>query len=574
MERRLAAILAADVVGYSRQMDADEAGTLARLNTLRKERIEPLIARHRGRVFKLMGDGILVEFASAVDAVACAAEWQIGATGEELQFRIGINLGDVMIEDGDVFGNGVNVASRLEALADPGGILLSGNVHDEVRGKLDQTFEDIGAQSIKNIDEPVRAFRVVLGSVPRSEKPRRDKPAVTQRRGDRLGVAVLPLNNMSPGTTADAFADGITEDIITALSRSHALDVTARNTTFAYKGQSPDIRNVAKALGVSYVLEGSVRQGSNRVRITVQLIEAESGNHVWADRYDRSLEDEFAVQDEIAQKVSSILTERIWQDVARNIGHKDRADYGVFDYVYRGMELLHQLDPVTMPDAEELFEAALEIEPDQYLGHLGMGFCYTIHAFWGDADNALLGKAHMHGQELIRIAPDSAQTWRLLSRIYSGLHQWDEAWSCVQRASSLDPNDGDIIGNRGAFHIFHGEPGEAVEWLDKVLELHSDTPQTVDIMRYWKALALFTATDYAVAVSQLRQVSGHDFIKAELLAACLARLGPDRRSTGPEQCRYRPLSWIPAEGCAPLEDFSQGGRRPEPVHRAAGCGTA
>ena len=234
MERRLAAILAADVVGYSRQMDADEAGTLARLNTLRRERIEPLIASHRGRVFKLMGDGILVEFASAVDAVACAADWQVNASGEDLQFRIGVNLGDVMIEDGDVFGNGVNVASRLEALADPGGILLSGNVHDEVRGKLDLSFEDLGAQSVKNIDEPMRAYRVVLASTPSPEitptdKVRAEIPPTTQRRADRLGVAVLPLNNMSPGTTADAFADGITEDIITALSRSHALDVTARN---------------------------------------------------------------------------------------------------------------------------------------------------------------------------------------------------------------------------------------------------------------------------------------------------------------------------------------------------------
>lgn len=530
MERRLAAILAADVVGYSRQMDADEAGTLARLNTLRRERIEPLIASHRGRVFKLMGDGILVEFASAVDAVACAVDWQVNASREDLHFRIAVNLGDVMIEDGDVFGNGVNVASRLEALADPGGILLSGNVHDEVRGKLDLSFENLGARSVKNIDEPVRTYRVLLASTPSTEgtppdNDRADKPMAAPRRSDKLGVAVLPLNNMSPGTTTDAFADGITEDIITALSRSHALNVTARNSTFAYKSKSPDIRDVARALNVSYVLEGSVRQGSNKVRITVQLIEAESGSHIWADRFDRSLEDEFAVQDEIAQKVSSILTERIWQDVARSIGQKDRADYGVFDYVYRGKELLHQLDPVALLDAEELFEAALEIDPDQYLGHLGLGFCCTIHAFWGDADNALLRKAYQHGQELIRIAPDSAQTWRLLSRIHSGLGQWDEAWSCVQRASSLDPNDGDIIGNRGVFHIFNGEPGEAVEWLDKVLALHSDTPQTVDIMRYWKALALFTATDYADAASQLRQVSGHDFIKAELLAACLARLG-------------------------------------------------
>lgn len=520
MERRLAAILAADVVGFSREMGADEAGTLARLNALRRERIEPLISTHRGRVFKLTGDGILVEFASAVDAVACAAEWQDGASGEDLQFRIGVNMGDVMVEDGDVYGNGVNVASRLEALADPGGVLVSGNVHDEVRGKLDLVFEDIGEQSVKNIETPVRAYRVVLGAVAR---PAMHRPST--RSPDKLGVAVLPLNNLSPGAGSDAFADGITEDIITALSRSFVVDVTARNSTFANKGKSPDVRDVARALGVSYVLEGSVRHGNNRARITVQLIEADSGNHVWADRYDRTMDDEFAVQDEIAQKVSSILTERIWQDVVRTIGHKGEQDYGLFDYVYRGVELLHQLDPVATLKAESMFRAALEIDPDQFLGHLGMGFSKLAYIFWGDPGDQFLAEAHRHGQELIRIAPDSAQTWRLLSRTYVSLGHWEEAWSCVERALSRDPNDGDVIGNRGVYHFFNGEPDEAIEWLDKVLELHADTPQTVDIMRYWKSLALFTAKDYAAAASLLRGVSGHDFIRSELLAACLARMG-------------------------------------------------
>ncbi len=518
MERRLAAILAADIVGYSRLMAADEAGTLARVSQLRKEQLEPLIERHRGRVFKLMGDGILVEFASVVDAVSCAIAWQSSLTGEDLLFRIGVNLGDVMVEDGDIYGNGVNVAARLEAIADPGSICLSGNVYDEVRGKLDIAVEDMGAQTVKNIDMPVRTFRVVLHSAKRPEKSQ-----TATANSNKPAIAVLPLNNMSSGD--DGFADGLTEDIITALSRSYGFDVTARNSTFAYKGKSPDIREVARALGVNYVLEGSVRQGSGRARITVQLIEAASGNHVWAERYDRPLDDEFAVQDEIAQRVSSILMERIWQDIARNITKKRRQDYSVYDHIFRGLELLHQLDPVAMVEAEEFFQAALDIDPNLVLGNLGMGFCFATQSFWSDPDNALLAKAHRHGLRLAQIAPDSAQTWRLLSRTYSGLGQWDEAWSCVRRALSLDPNDGDIIGNRGVFHIFNGEPDEAVEWLDKVLELHADTPQTVDIMQYWKALALFTAMDYAAAVTVLRNVSGHDFIKAELLAACLARLG-------------------------------------------------
>jgi adenylate cyclase len=359
LERRLAAILAADVVGYSRLMGTDEAGTLERLTRLRKERIEPLIATHRGRLFKLMGDGILVEFASAFDAVGCAVAWQTGVAAEDLRFRIGINLGDVIAEDGDIYGNGVNVAARLEALADHGGICLSGIVHDEVRGKLDLSFQDMGAQTVKNIAEPVRAYRVVLDAAAPSEAHRPATP-----HSGKPALAVLPFNNMSGEASQDGFADGITEDIITALSRSFAFDVTARNSTFAYKGKSPDIREVAQALGVSYVLEGSVRQSGGRARITLQLIDAASGNHVWADRYDRRLDDEFAVQDEIARRISSILTERIWQDVARNIGQKQLQDYDAHDHAYRGIELLHRLEPGSMARAQDHFQAGLSLDSD------------------------------------------------------------------------------------------------------------------------------------------------------------------------------------------------------------------
>lgn len=501
-------------------MGVDEVGTLARLKALLRERIEPLIERHRGRVFKTTGDGVLVEFSSVIDAVGCAALWQSELPEGELRFRIGINLGDVMIEDGDIFGNGVNVAARLETLADSGGICLSGNVYDEVRGKLGLTFEDMGMRTFKNIAEPVRTYRVILDRVSPTEAP---KPKT--HGSARLGIAVLPFSNLSSGTTSDDFADAITEDIITALSRSHILDVTARNSTFAYKGKSPNIREVARALDVKYVLEGSVRQGGDRARITAQLIEAASGNHVWADRYDRPLLDEFAVQDEIARRVSSILTERIWQDVVRNIGKKDTHDYTIHDYVFRGLELLHRLDPTAMVDAVAFFRKALDLDPDYYLGQIGLGFAHLIYGFWDDPDDEHLAKAHRHGLRLTEIAPESAQTWRLLSRTYCGRGEWDEGWSCVERAISIDPNDGDIIGNVGIYHIFDGNPLKAIECLEQVLSLHSDTPQTVDIMRFWKAMALFVGEDYAAAVPVLRGVSGHDFIKAEILAACYARLG-------------------------------------------------
>ena len=525
MERRLAAILAADVVGYSRLMGADEIGTLARLNELRKEQIEPLIADHRGRVFKLMGDGILVEFASVVDAVGCAVSWQTNLVDGDLRFRIGINLGDVIAEEGDIHGNGVNVAARLEALADHGGICLSGNVHDEVRDKLDLSFQDMGAQSVKNIAEPVRAYRVILDTHKRTEPQRPETHRSEAPPSAKPAIAVLPFNNMSGETSQEGFTDGITEDIITALSRSHGFDVTARNSTFAYKGKSPDIRDVARDLGVSYVLEGSVRQSGGRARITVQLIDAASGNHVWADRYDRGLDDEFAVQDEIAQRISSILTERIWQDVAHNIGQKRRQDFSAYDCAFRGTELLHRLDPDSTAEAIDYFKAGLDLDSDLFICHLGLGFCYLVSGFWGDPDGVQFAQAHHHALRAAEIAPEEAQTYRLLSRTHHGQGKWEEAWDCVQRSLRIDPNDGDIIGNRAVHHLFHGEYDEAVAWFDKVLDLHADTPHTVDIMRYWKAFALFAATEYASALALLSSISGLEFIKAELAAACHARLG-------------------------------------------------
>jgi len=527
--KRLVAILAADVAGYSRLMAADEGATVSALDTARAV-FRAQIESTQGRVVDMAGDSVLAVFELATGAVtaALAIQQRLHAASVEvpaerrMDFRIGVHLGEIIEKsDGTVYGDGVNIAARLEGLAEAGGIAISESIRTAVKGKVDASFEDWGEQKVKNIAEPVRAYRVVRAAAAPSETQRTATP-----QSGKPTLAVLPFNNMSGEASQEGFADGITEDIITALSRSFAFDVTARNSTFAYKGKSPDVREVARALGVGYVLEGSVRRSGGRARITVQLIDADSGNHVWADRYDRGLDDEFAVQDEIAQRISSILTERIWQDVARGIGRKRRQDYGAYDHAFRGIELLHRLDPGSMAEAQDYFQAALALDPDLFYGHLGLGFAYTVATcFWGDPDGTLLEKAHQHALRLAEIAPEAAQTYRLLSRTHSFMGRWEQAWDCVERSLRIDPNDGDIIGNRGIYHLFQGKSGEAVEWIDKVLEMHSDTPHTADIMRYWKALAHFAATDYAAAAALLGNISGLDFIKAELLAACHARLG-------------------------------------------------
>src|SRR5215472_6275719 len=305
--RRLAAILAADVAGYSRLMGADEEGTLERLKALRRELLDPKIAEHHGRIVKTTGDGLLVEFSSVVDAVRCGVEMQQAmperntnvAAESRIELRIGINLGDVIVEEGDIYGDGVNIAARLEALAEPGGICVSRVVHDQVRDKLDVGFEDLGEQQVKNIARPVHVWRLRLGAKPASATPLAlpDKPS----------IAVLPFANMSGDPEQEYFADGMVEEIITALSRIRWLFVIARNSSFTYKGQAIDVKQVGRELGVRYVLEGSVRKSGNRVRITAQLIDTQSGAHLWADRFDGSLEDIFELQDKIALSVAGVI---------------------------------------------------------------------------------------------------------------------------------------------------------------------------------------------------------------------------------------------------------------------------
>jgi TolB-like protein/class 3 adenylate cyclase len=364
--RRLAAILAADVAGYSRLMGTDEEGTLARLKALQAELINPKIAEHHGRIVKTTGDGILVEFASVVDAMRCATEWQAvmadhpQSADTRIDFRIGVNLGDIIIDSDDIFGDGVNIAARLEAMAEPGGICVDRVVRDQVRDKIDVTFDDLGEQRFKNIARPIRAFAVriseALVPAPSGEiasLPLPDKPS----------IAVLPFQNMSGDPEQEYFADGMVEEIITALSRIRWLFVIARNSTFTYKGQAVDIKQVGRELGVRYVLEGSVRKGGGRVRITAQLIEAETGAHLWADRFDGSLEDVFNLQDQVAASVAGVIEPTLQAAEIRLAGQRPTDDLTAYDLYLRALQYTQNWDRDGTIQAVSLLEQAGTRDP-------------------------------------------------------------------------------------------------------------------------------------------------------------------------------------------------------------------
>jgi TolB-like protein/class 3 adenylate cyclase len=365
VERRLAAVLAADVAGYSRLMGLDEEGTLARLKAVRKV-VDPAIASHRGRIVKTTGDGMLVEFASAVDAVRCAVEVQRGMAVQNgsvpqdtrIEFRIGIHVGDIIIDDNDIFGDGVNIAARLEGIAEPGGVCISDDAQRQIRGKVDVAFDDMGEQALKNIVEPMRAWRMQIGNAafPRLSKAISAGPSLLLALPDKLSIAVLPFQNMSGDPEQEYFADGIAEDIITELSRYPDLFVVARNSSFTYRGKAVEITNVARELGVHYVLEGSVRRAGNRVRINAQLIDGASGKHIWAERYDRNLEDLFSVQDEVTQSIVGVLPARIESAALEHTTRKPPSSFDAHDHLLRGIYCHHLETPDANREADVHFD--------------------------------------------------------------------------------------------------------------------------------------------------------------------------------------------------------------------------
>jgi len=381
MERRLAAILAADVVGYSRLMGANETGTLSALDTLQTDFLNPKISKHQGRIVKQAGDGMLVEFPSVVNAVACATELQRGMRNRNavvpqdhrIEFRMGVNVGDVIVQGEDIFGDGVNVAARLESIATPGGIMISGSVRDHIGNRLDLAFEDMGEQTLKNIERPIRVYCVGLDDIPAA---RGTKDKRTQREQvEKPAIAVLPFNNMSGDPEQEYFSDGITEDIITDLSKVSGLLVIARNTVFTYKGKPVKVQQVAQELGVPFILEGSVRKAGARVRVTAQLISSESGAHVWADRYDRELTDIFAIQDEITHAIVEQLRVKLLPQEKKSIGQTPTDNVEAYTYYLRGRQFLHRHSKSYYQLARRMFAKAVELDPLYARAYAGIADC-------------------------------------------------------------------------------------------------------------------------------------------------------------------------------------------------------
>jgi adenylate cyclase len=500
VERRLAAILAADVVGYSRLMGANEEGTLADLKRHRRELVDPKITEHRGRIVKTTGDGMLAEFVSVVDAVRCAVDIQremadrnAGVpTDQRIEFRIGLNVGDIIIDDRDIYGDGVNIAARLEALAEPGGICASRVVRDQVRDKLDFSFEDMGEQQVKNIARPVRTHRVLLG--PSVVEPTGAAAASRAARApqQKPSIAVLPFANMSGDAEQEYFSEGITEDIITNLSRNRAFFVISRSTSFTFKGPAVDVAKVARELNVRYVLEGSVRRAGNRVRISAQLIDAETGHHLWAERYDRELADVFAVQDEIAQTITGELAPGIIAAEMQQARRKDPGQLDAWDRTMRAHWHIRRFTREDMAEARRLLEEAIELDPANAMVLADLSVAYHFEACFGwDEDvaqtYARCGKA---ARRAVAIDDGDANAHSALAMydFFQGRH--DEARRRLRRALDLDPNSVFARGYLGVCHGFVGDYDTALPVLDEAIRLSPRDPLLViwHLCKGWAAL--------------------------------------------------------------------------------------
>ncbi|MGX5803382.1 adenylate/guanylate cyclase domain-containing protein [Bradyrhizobium sp. Arg314] len=551
--RKLAAILAADVVGYSRLASADEDLTLARLRALRSDLIDPTIAVHHGRVIKRTGDGALVEFRSVVDAVRCAVEVQNGMVernagvpqDRRIEFRIGIHLGDVVEEsDGDLMGDGVNIASRLEGVAAPGAICLSEDAYRQVKARLDLSVSDLGSTQLKNIAEPIRVYSLQVGSAGTKAAATSETATSRSSAPPKLSIAVLPFANMSGDAEQDYFADGISEDIITALSKLSQLFVIARNSSFTFKGQNVHVQEVGTKLGVRHVLEGSVRKSGNRVRITAQLIDATSGGHLWAERFDRDLTDIFAVQDDVTQQIVGALALNLTEGERQRLAPEHPRNTEAYDCFLRGRELWHRLTKETNVAARDLLQRAIELDPKFASAHAFLALTHGLDYLnrWSASPPESMAQAEEAATRAVTL--DDSDPWAhwalAIVKLYTRRH--DEAINEAERAIVLNPNfaEGHVILGE-ALH-YSGRSEEALESFARAKTLN---PYFPDVLLHFQASALFQLGRYEEAVDLLTQRLARNAVtdvSRALLAASYGRLGrfAEARAAWQEVLRVNP----------------------------------
>jgi adenylate cyclase len=575
MERRLAAILAADVVGYSRLMALDEAGTHARLKALRKDFLEPKTAEHHGRVVKLTGDGALIEFASVVDAIECAAALQKGVTerqaelpeDQRIAFRIGINIGDIIIEDDDIYGDGVNIAARLEGLADPGSIFVARNVYNQVKSKVAFGFEPMGEHRVKNIPEPVTVYRLLLnaGQVAGKLRPKRadtrkwrwaafaalalalltavgvaawlqpwqhPAEAPTQAAAspvpDKPSIAVLPFENLSDNPEEGYFADGLTDDLITDLSKISGLLTIARNSVFIYKDKPVDSRKVAKELGVRYVLEGSVRRAGDRLRINAQLIDGASGNQLWADRFDREYADIFALQDEVIGQIVKALSVQLTETEQSQVARLPTESLEAYDYYLRAEQLAYRADEVSAADALAYYDKAIALDPrfaDAYAGYARVATDVLAYDFANTLPAAVARKrAYEAAGRALALNPQLSLSYSVLALLQMLDSQHDEAVASARKAVALGPNSAEAYLNLAVVLVYAGLHEDALRAMETVLRLN---PKPGRQVREYQAFVLYMNHRYVDALAALgkeQDVAMGD-LGLETLAGANARLG-------------------------------------------------
>ena len=536
-ERRLTTILAADVVGFSRLMGADESGTFSALKAHREELFEPKSRQYGGRTVKLMGDGTLMEFASVVDAVLFAVEVQCAMREQnadvpaERQFvyRIGINIGDIIVEGDDIYGDGVNIAARLEGLSEPGGICVSRNVFDQVKNKIEVGFEDLGDQQVKNIEEPVRVYRVTTGPCERLKGGLAIVAGATACAADaaeKPAIAVLPFDNMSGDAEQEYFADGITEDIITELARFQNLVVIARNSTFTYKGKAARIKDVARDLGVHYVVEGSVRKAGNRVRVTVQLIESKSEKHVWAERYDRDLTDIFEIQDEVTKAIIGALPSRLEAADIERIKRKPPQDLAAYDYVLRSKILHHHGTREANAEALQVLDKAIEVDPN-YAQAYAWKACTLRQAIlrgYAEEPDAFNAQRIENAEKALALDENDMECLRILCEIHMEQEDLDKAEHYHNRAFALNPNDPRMLAQRGELLVWLGNPEEGAQWVHRAMQLD---PFGANGFAHLLGRALRADRRYEDAIAAFKQVGNPRYQHCAEMAACCAAMGND-----------------------------------------------